>query len=51
MLATGDEVLDFAEMQAHCAGTPMHVVPGSDHALSDFDRHLPHVMRFLDLAA
>ena len=50
VLATGDEVLDFAEMQRHCAGEPMRVVAGSDHALSDVDDHLPHVMRFLNLA-
>ena len=50
VLATGDEVLDFAEMQRHCAGEPMRVVTGSDHALSDVDDHLPHVMRFLNLA-
>ncbi|MBA4176118.1 MAG: hypothetical protein C0505_06100 [Leptothrix sp. (in: Bacteria)] len=25
------------------------VVPGSDHALSDFDHHLPHIPNFLQL--
>lgn len=44
LLATGDEVLDWREMQARYAASPMRVVPGSDHALSDFDAHLPEVL-------
>jgi predicted esterase YcpF (UPF0227 family) len=27
----------------------MHLLDGSDHALSDFDEHLPHLLRFLKL--
>lgn len=58
--ATGDEVLDWRDMQARyqaCGLAPLasggsggvHVVPGSDHALSDFDDHLPAVLRHLRL--
>ncbi len=28
---------------------PLHIVHGSDHALSDFDKHLPVLLRFLGL--
>ncbi len=63
--ATGDEVLDWRDMQARygvCGlanGHPdhtgrakpggLHVVPGSDHALSDFDQHLPTMLAHLNL--
>lgn len=44
--ATGDEVLDWREMVAFYAGARQIVVQGSDHGLSDFDRHLPAVLAF-----
>ncbi|WP_425261662.1 YqiA/YcfP family alpha/beta fold hydrolase [Rubrivivax sp. RP6-9] len=49
LIAQGDELLDWREMQARYAGARQHVIPGSDHALSDFDDHLPRVLRFLGL--
>ena len=49
LIAQGDELLDWREMQARYAGARLHVIPGSDHALSDFDDHLPQVLRFLGL--
>lgn len=49
IIASGDEVLDPAEMQARYAGTPMRVVAGSDHTLSDFDEHLPALIAFFGL--
>lgn len=49
LVATGDEVLDWREMQARYAQTRLCVVPGSDHALSDFDTHLPGILAFLGL--
>lgn len=49
--ATGDEVLDWREMVQRYAGAQHRVVQGSDHALSDFDAHLPLVLRFLGLGA
>jgi hypothetical protein len=51
LIATGDELLDWREMAARYAGEPLHVVAGSDHALSDFDDHLPLLLRHLSLTA
>lgn len=51
VIAKGDEVLDWREMSARYAGAAQRVLEGGDHALSDFDTHLPHVLRFLGLAA
>ena len=51
IIATGDEVLDWREMQARCAGCQVRVVQGSDHALSDFEQHLPAVLAHLGLPA
>ncbi len=50
--ATGDEVVSYAAMAQRYAGCPLRSVE-SDHALSDFARHLPEVLRFcgLDLPA
>jgi uncharacterized protein len=50
IIAKGDEVLDWKEMSARYAGTPMRLLDGGDHALSDFDEHLPAVLAFLGLA-
>jgi len=49
LIAQGDEVLDWREMQAFCAGASTTLLPGSDHALSDFDQHIDAVFRFLQL--
>jgi hypothetical protein len=49
VIAKGDELLDWREMSARYAGTPMRLIEGSDHALSDFDAHLPDLLRFLNL--
>lgn len=48
--ATGDEVLDWREMVARYPGSPQRIVPGSDHALSDFADHLDAVIDHLRLA-
>jgi len=50
LIAQGDEVLDWREMQGFCAGGGIQVLPGSDHAISDFADHLAGLMDFLDLA-
>ncbi|MFM6985973.1 MAG: YqiA/YcfP family alpha/beta fold hydrolase [Hydrogenophaga sp.] len=49
IVAQGDEVLDWREMQAFCAGGQVRLLPGSDHAISDFDAHIDAVFSFLDL--
>ena len=50
VIATGDEVLDWREMSGRYRGAHLRIVEGSDHGLTDFDDHLPHVLRFLGLA-
>ena len=50
VIATGDEVLDWREMSARYRGAHLRIVEGSDHALTDFDTHLPHLLHFLSLA-
>ena len=49
IIAKGDELLSWREMSARYAGTPMRLIDGSDHALSDFEEHLPHLLKFLNL--
>jgi predicted esterase YcpF (UPF0227 family) len=49
VIARGDELLDWREMATPYAGSAVEVVDGSDHALSDFDDHLPILLRFLQL--
>jgi predicted esterase YcpF (UPF0227 family) len=51
VIAQGDEVLDWQEMAARYVGARLRVLPGGDHALSDFDAHLPFVTGFLRLQA
>jgi len=47
IIAKGDEVLDWREMVARHQGATVKLLPGGDHALSDFDDHLPDIVRFL----
>jgi len=49
IIAKGDEVLDWREMHARYAAANVRLLEGSDHGLSDFDEHLPHILRFLHL--
>jgi predicted esterase YcpF (UPF0227 family) len=49
LITQGDEVLDWREMVARYPGAHQLVLPGGDHAISDFEQHLPHVLEFLDL--
>ncbi len=51
VIAKGDEVLDWREMTARYAGARIKLLPGGDHALSDFDSHLPDVFAFLGLTS
>ena len=51
VIAQGDEVLDWREMQARYPGAHVKLLEGNDHALSDFgSAHLPDVVKFLHLA-
>jgi predicted esterase YcpF (UPF0227 family) len=51
VIAKGDEVLDWREMTARYAGARLRLVEGSDHALSDFDTHLPAILAHLQLCS
>jgi len=44
--ATGDEVIDYRAMVQKYQNCPMHIIQGSDHAMTDFDNYLPEVLRF-----
>jgi predicted esterase YcpF (UPF0227 family) len=46
LAATGDEVLDWRSMTAHYAGARQHVIEGSDHGMSDFDKYMDEVLQF-----
>lgn len=51
IIAKGDEVLDWREMQQRYAGARIRLLEGGDHALSDFDTaHIDTVFDFLHLA-
>jgi hypothetical protein len=49
LIAQGDELLSWQEMATRYAGAQQRVIEGSDHALSDFDSHLPALLHFLKL--
>lgn len=49
LIAQGDELLSWQDMAARYAGAQQLVLPGSDHALSDFELHLPQLLNFLHL--
>jgi hypothetical protein len=49
VIAKGDEVLDWREMSSRYAGSRIKLLEGGDHALSDFDAHLPDVLGFLGI--
>jgi hypothetical protein len=49
VIAKGDELLDWREMTARYRGARIRLLEGSDHALSDFDHHLPALLDFLRL--
>jgi len=49
VIARGDEVLDWREMAAACGDCETRLLDGGDHALSDFERHLPEILNFLNL--
>lgn len=49
VIAKGDEVLDWREMLGHYPGATVKLLPGGDHALSDFEQHLNEALGFLRL--
>lgn len=49
VIAKGDEVLDWLEMLSTYGQDQVRLIEGSDHGLSDFERHLPEILEFLSL--
>ena len=49
IVSRDDEVLDWREMLDFCAGWDVKLLPGGDHAISDFDRHIDGLFDFLNL--
>ena len=49
VIAKGDEVLDWREMTGRYPGARIKLLEGSDHAITDFDRHMGEVLGFLGL--
>lgn len=49
VIAKGDELLDWREMHARYAGARILLLEDSDHALSDFEQHMPFVLDALHL--
>ena len=49
IVAQGDEVLDWREMTGRTPHARTVLLPGSDHALSDFDDHIPTILAHLGL--
>jgi uncharacterized protein len=49
VVAQGDEVLDWREMVARYPNCRIKLLPGSDHALSDFEQHMDDVFAHLNL--
>lgn len=49
LITQGDEVLSWEEMSAACEGGTVRLLPGGDHAISDFSRHMDDLFRYLAL--
>ena len=50
LIAKGDEVLSWVEMSGRYAGARVRLLEGGDHAISDYEHHLPEVTGFLGLS-
>ena len=49
LITQGDEVLRWEEMAAACKGGTVRILPGGDHAISDFPRHMDDLFHHLHL--
>ena len=49
LIAEGDEVLDWHEMVSHYEGARIKLLDGSDHAVTDFEDHLPDLLAAIGL--
>ncbi|MEH6557772.1 MAG: YqiA/YcfP family alpha/beta fold hydrolase [Oceanicoccus sp.] len=51
LLQTGDEVLDYQKAVEFYRDCPQIVEKGGDHRFQNFEKHLPDVIKFLELAS
>ncbi|MBI5924853.1 MAG: alpha/beta fold hydrolase [Aquabacterium sp.] len=51
LIAKGDEVLNWEEMSGRYQAGALRLIEGSDHAVSDFDLHMPELLKWLGLPA
>ena len=51
LLQTGDEVLDYQKAVEFYGACPQVVEQGGDHRFQNFEKHLPDVIKFLELAS
>lgn len=51
IVETGDEVLDYRKAVSRYAGAEQIVIPGGDHSLQSFPRHLPRILQFAGVRA
>lgn len=49
LIAKGDEVLNWEEMSQRYQGSALHLLEGSDHAVSDFAQYMPALLKWLNL--
>jgi predicted esterase YcpF (UPF0227 family) len=49
IVETGDEVLDYRQAVERYRGAEQVVIPGGDHSLQSFERHLPRILAFAGL--
>ena len=49
LLQTGDETLDYRHALAFYRGCPQVVEEGGDHRFQNFEKHLPELLKFLEL--
>lgn len=47
LICEGDEVLDWREMHSRYARAQQRILPGNDHAISDFSAHWPAIAQWL----
>jgi hypothetical protein len=50
MLQTGDETLDYRHAVSYYQNCPQMVEQGGSHRFENFEKHLPRVLEFLELA-
>ncbi|NBS82044.1 MAG: esterase, partial [Betaproteobacteria bacterium] len=46
LAATGDELIDWRDMQQRYQNAKQLIVEGSDHAFSGFENYIDHILSF-----